>query len=349
MPTSEARILANRANAARSTGPKTAEGKEQSRRNGLKHGLSGEGIVVPEEDVDPIDRRAQELQADLKPKSPLGKLLVLQMAMLSIRMERSVLQEFAAIAGRVRHACTDFDEERFDEAERLFDGLGETPRINLRKLRRSPEGVDRLIVAWQELRSDLTRDPNKPVWTAAQLELAANLTGLRSVDARASRLGALSRGVWGDFHALADHEGGDLDDTPRKAWALSRLRDRIDTEIESLQSHRETLDFAMIEIDRLEAPDRALFDPSKEATLARRYESEASRRFSKTLKDFRQAEAEYSERATAAPAPIPQVPMASSWASPAPTLPKVLPGTLTVVKGPDGRPITISRPAPTLG
>src|SRR5205823_3102764 len=49
MVTSEARIQANRKNAQRSTGPKTASGKERSRRNALKHGLTGEGTVLPED------------------------------------------------------------------------------------------------------------------------------------------------------------------------------------------------------------------------------------------------------------------------------------------------------------
>jgi hypothetical protein len=38
--TSEAKIAANRRNAARSTGPRTAAGKARSRRNALWHGLS---------------------------------------------------------------------------------------------------------------------------------------------------------------------------------------------------------------------------------------------------------------------------------------------------------------------
>jgi hypothetical protein len=37
--TTEAQINANRENAKKSTGPRTAEGKAASSRNGLKHGL----------------------------------------------------------------------------------------------------------------------------------------------------------------------------------------------------------------------------------------------------------------------------------------------------------------------
>ncbi len=57
MPASEAQIRANRENAARSTGPKTDEGKERSRANALKHGLTGGGIVLPEADAAEVEAR----------------------------------------------------------------------------------------------------------------------------------------------------------------------------------------------------------------------------------------------------------------------------------------------------
>jgi hypothetical protein len=373
MPTSEARIQANRVNATRSTGPRTISGRNRSSQNSLKHGLTGAGVVVPDQDRDEIERRVEALNADLNPRSELGAALVRQMAVLSVRMERGARQESAALARRVRHAAADFDEARFDEAERLFDGLADDPRVHLRKLRKSPEGVDRLVVAWQELRADLARDP-KPVWTAAHLETAAHLTGLRGDHARGSRIGALSRAVWGDFGGLAHHEGGHLDDA-RKAWAHTKLLERIDAEVAALEIHRDTLDFELIELDRAEAGARALFDPSREATLARRYESESHRAFFKALKEFRQAEAEFAERAESSPAPAPPPPPpAPPAASPLgsfregpsgplgsfreealPAHPDLSWGLLDVlpeapiVRGPDGQPLRIGRPAPMRG
>lgn len=46
---SEKRLQANRANAARSTGPKTAEGKARSSRNALRHGLLAKHLLVGQE------------------------------------------------------------------------------------------------------------------------------------------------------------------------------------------------------------------------------------------------------------------------------------------------------------
>jgi hypothetical protein len=45
-PTSEKRLAANRANAARSTGPRTSGGKSRSARNALKHGFATANFTV---------------------------------------------------------------------------------------------------------------------------------------------------------------------------------------------------------------------------------------------------------------------------------------------------------------
>ena len=297
---SEARILANRANSTRSTGPKSISGKEQSRRNGLKHGMSGQGVVVLEEDSGEIERRAEALRAEMAPTSTMGAILVRQLATLSVRMERGAKQESAAIASRVRHAAEAFDQGRVDEAEGYFEDLADDPRYCLRMLRRSPEGVDLLVRAWRELRDDLTCE-RRPAWSKSQMDRMANLLGHRAEEPCDRRIEALSRATWANFQGLADHEGGGLGEADRRAWARARLVERIDEEVAGLEGHRSSFDLGAIELDRMEAGDRALFDPSKEASLARRYESEARRGFFKALKEFRQAEAEAVDREGSAP------------------------------------------------
>jgi hypothetical protein len=55
-----AQITANRANAQKSTGPRSAEGKSVSRFNALKHGIDAASIVIPGED--PADYEALRAQ-----------------------------------------------------------------------------------------------------------------------------------------------------------------------------------------------------------------------------------------------------------------------------------------------
>jgi hypothetical protein len=50
MPISIKQLLANRANAQKSTGPKTEDGKAISKLNGLRHGLTGAAFILTEED-----------------------------------------------------------------------------------------------------------------------------------------------------------------------------------------------------------------------------------------------------------------------------------------------------------
>lgn len=367
MVASTARILANRKNSLLSTGPRTAEGKEKSRRNGLKHGLTGEGVVIPEADLAAVEVRTTAFQEEMAPKSALGTFLVGQLALLSVRLERGMKQEFAGVAAKVRHAGDDFDEARVEQAEGLWNGIGDNPRANLRKLRKLPEGVELMLEVWHALRADLTLE-GKPLWTAAHLVKAASLLGIREEEARGSRMGRLSRAVWGDFEGLADHEGAGLSEEARKAGARTRLVELIDEKVADLAEHYETLDFEMLDQDRDEAGARALFDPSKEACLARRYEAATNRRFFKAYDEFRQAEGEVETVEPAIPAQLvspshsletTSVPLASSCEDPPPDsgrtpeelIPEVYrslvrddPDHAAIVRGPDGEPIRARRP-----
>jgi hypothetical protein len=118
MPASPAQIRANQANAAKSTGPKTPEGKEQSRQNALKHGLTGAGVVLPPEDKVEVDRRFVAFQRELQPTSELSLTLVRRLATLAVRMEKCSDREMAATRDRVVRALTEFvPPEGASEAE----------------------------------------------------------------------------------------------------------------------------------------------------------------------------------------------------------------------------------------
>jgi hypothetical protein len=75
-----AQIAANRANARKSTGPRTLEGKQKTSMNPLKHGLTATTLVLPHED----DVAFQIMRADLynqySPATPQECMLVDQLA-----------------------------------------------------------------------------------------------------------------------------------------------------------------------------------------------------------------------------------------------------------------------------
>ncbi len=108
MPASEAQILANRKNAAKSTGPKTPEGKERSRRNALKHGLAGAGVVLPEADAAEVARRTAAFEEELVPVGEVETALVRRAALNSVRMERAADQQTAALTDRIRRVEAEF-------------------------------------------------------------------------------------------------------------------------------------------------------------------------------------------------------------------------------------------------
>src|ERR1022692_1896856 len=65
-----AQITANRANAQKSTGPRSAEGKSASRFNALKHGMDAASVIIPGEDPAIYDALAVNYQRDYRPETP---------------------------------------------------------------------------------------------------------------------------------------------------------------------------------------------------------------------------------------------------------------------------------------
>ena len=85
---SEKQLAANRRNALRSTGPKTAEGKEHSSRNNLRHGLTGQITLLPSEDREAHDYFVNALIDNLNPETPFEQELAQSVAEDTWRLNR---------------------------------------------------------------------------------------------------------------------------------------------------------------------------------------------------------------------------------------------------------------------
>ena len=70
------RAATNRANAQHSTGPRAEAGKQRSRLNALRHGLTGQTVVLPTEDHAAYQRHSQSFLDEYQPKGATETQLV---------------------------------------------------------------------------------------------------------------------------------------------------------------------------------------------------------------------------------------------------------------------------------
>src|SRR5580704_8869920 len=104
--------LANQQNACKSTGPTSIEGKKRSRRNALKHGLTGSGKVLSRSDDRKLRKTLKAWRAHLQPIDVLEDCLVARAALAKVRLERCVEHDLAAVARRKHRATKRWDVRR---------------------------------------------------------------------------------------------------------------------------------------------------------------------------------------------------------------------------------------------
>ena len=100
MMASSKQLEANRANAKKSTGPRSQGGKARSRLNSRKHGLTAKTLVIGDEDPAQFDKLRAELMAEYDPQSALECELVERLSSLLWRLRRIPAFEAAIIDAR---------------------------------------------------------------------------------------------------------------------------------------------------------------------------------------------------------------------------------------------------------
>ena len=85
----QAKILANRRNAQKSTGPRTPQGKSAVSQNAVKHGLSTRQAVISSEDQAEFDLYRQQFLDELAPETPMESMLAERVVNLSWRLKRA--------------------------------------------------------------------------------------------------------------------------------------------------------------------------------------------------------------------------------------------------------------------
>jgi hypothetical protein len=141
--TSFRQMETNRRNALRSTGPKPHNGKRQSRRNALRHGLTAETVIEGLEDTE--DYRAFEaaIISDYDAETAVERELVLRLASLLWRMRRAISIETdlltiqAEILRDRRNELAAVGDNPLPRVECGFDGSEDADAGDVRSLPRA--------------------------------------------------------------------------------------------------------------------------------------------------------------------------------------------------------------------
>src|SRR5262249_22805728 len=119
----------------RGGGPRTVEGRNASRRNGMKDGLASE-VVFPEELQVRIDCRTAQFDAQFAPRNDYESLLVGRMGVAQGKIDHCdnlIATEEKRVADRV---ATRWDHDREEDVDRLAQQLARNPSRVARALER---------------------------------------------------------------------------------------------------------------------------------------------------------------------------------------------------------------------
>jgi hypothetical protein len=101
--TSFRQIEANRRNALKSTGPKTEAGKQASRCNAVRHGLTAETVLSALEDAEDYKAFEAAITADYDAQSAVERELVLRLASILWRLRRATTMETGLFEIQAQH------------------------------------------------------------------------------------------------------------------------------------------------------------------------------------------------------------------------------------------------------
>ncbi len=314
-----AQIAANRRNAAKSTGPKSDQGKARARLNALRHGANARIAipVLPQEDPKELAERILQWTFELVPRNDVERTLVGHAVRIDWQIDRAERAETAYLAARV-HRQRDRDEatrlkqahilgrklldtldprERFGKAE-YYDDM---PAVFLARLEQIPEGCRWLLARWSEFRNLIDV---RAAWSETDHYRFLRLMGKSflegMIDPAANRVfqavdaiePGQGRELWELFRNMKASSGPYFSGampwrrlsrppaSPKEGWeVLSSIVDEAIHRLEARLGEHEDLE--QMEADA--EPDRAVFAASKALAVLRRHQGALTRELLRTL------------------------------------------------------------------
>ncbi len=316
-PTPQSIIERNRRNAARSTGPRTDEGKARSRWNALKHGILCREMLITHGDGKEsgyqLKRLISALRDDLKPVGVLEEIMVEKIAGCYWRLRRVMRAEVGEIQKRL-----DFSAARV--SARMVDALGaprragdEPSHIGSRSgagimLPLLEEATKELAILddireclvrdgsmvredFQRIAKDLSQLRSAPLATVVLHRLTSE-----SLEAKAAGATAADRPV-GEAATAASQDRDAKAAVARREQTLSLIDSlkRAQSNVVQSASERSIKDFAATlnaTVARYHLPDR------NAARRLRLYEASISRELYRAMREFRELQSERLHRSS---------------------------------------------------
>jgi len=153
------KLAANRYNAKKSTGPKSSQGKRNSSRNAIKHGILSKDVVVAVgdggEDAAEFEALRQQLWDKYEPQDIQDELDVEELAAAYWRKRRALRAEMGSIRLSLDTIRADRSTRRAGgvDIDKMFLDLDDTKR----NLLASPEGIDYLVCVVKEVEEEVQR------------------------------------------------------------------------------------------------------------------------------------------------------------------------------------------------
>jgi len=279
---------ANQANAQKSTGPRTAEGKAKSRRNALKHGLTSDKELLPVEDEKLYNERLARWMGEVEPETDIECFLVESAVTASVRLDRCKRHERAEMKRRRRRAIGRWEAAQTRRVNAILKYWEGDPGYCVGELEQFTRGCDWLLDAWEELSTALEANE---YWTGEEAAMALRLLGkapellheddLQVLAFRRFAIAAQPELDPDELDAFFGVDTSQLGDDERLAQLEAKLPDRdearealweiVDKELERLAPIRAKLWKENDAPALSEKVDLATLDESKIGQLRRRY------------------------------------------------------------------------------
>jgi hypothetical protein len=322
MPASAAQLAANRANAQKSTGPRTPEGKAAVRYNAVTHGMRCDPAALPNEDPAVVAARACAWNEAYEPRTPESQHLLNECVGATLLSDRIAAYNAAEVATQIAEAEAAWDNARVDEVEEHGERLKHDPADARFCLAETAAGCRWLVLRWEALLKALDMGGK---WNRGQRSEAVRLMGCKPGKALRLEpeawevwlLGALmpaqppdaeiARGFRDDRIPRPMRDRYRLDDLPRDTEALQRLTGIVRAQLAELRERAEWLHETVDVPERAAVAQRNMILLGDKGRLFLRYHAEARNTFHRACKALKQAIAAEQEalEALAAGAPEP--------------------------------------------